>query len=391
MYLLSQLWWYLLLAFLLGALVGYLFWRMCFRPLLENGFNHKNRELNYKLSLLEKERSQSSNSGSASIADTSTFKADLATANAAREQAEARLKDVQSRASAAEMAAGEAQRKLLEMTQTIERLKANTAEQHAADLIHAREGAAQSLVSAHQDEIEMVRKNVAAEWSERSAADVRKAREEAAAEARRRHDDELKKMRDEVTAEWTAKHAADVKKAREEAAQSLAAAHAEDLKKLSEAAKSHETKVIALTQSEAKSDSALKQDLESAKAGHAGDLKKMPEQTPGGLLSKQSQSDWRQEGGIGDRPQDTLKGPRNGQADDLKLIWGVGPKLEKLLNEAGFWHFDQIAKWTDKDIAWIDTQLGEFAGRAVRDKWVDQCKKLATGWRPENEAGSRPV
>lgn len=65
------------------------------------------------------------------------------------------------------------------------------------------------------------------------------------------------------------------------------------------------------------------------------------------------------------------------------------PKLEKLLNAAGFFHFDQIAKWTEKERAWVDSQFGEFAGRAERDKWIEQCRKLAGGWRPQNEAGDK--
>jgi predicted flap endonuclease-1-like 5' DNA nuclease len=102
-------------------------------------------------------------------------------------------------------------------------------------------------------------------------------------------------------------------------------------------------------------------------------------------------SGWRPEREIGDKPKDILSGPRNGKADDLKLIWGVGPKLEAMLNKAGFFHFDQIATWTDREIAWVDTQLGDFGGRAVRDKWVEQCKKLATGWRPASDVGERPT
>src|SRR5690606_22403522 len=46
----------------------------------------------------------------------------------------------------------------------------------------------------------------------------------------------------------------------------------------------------------------------------------------------------------GRRP-DGLDAPREGAADDLKLIRGVGPKLEQLLNSLGFWHFDQVAAW----------------------------------------------
>ena len=71
-----------------------------------------------------------------------------------------------------------------------------------------------------------------------------------------------------------------------------------------------------------------------------------------------------------------------GKADDLKMIAGVGPKLEKTLNKLGFWHFSQIAKWTTKDIAIVDDELS-FKGRIERDDWVKQAKALAKGGRDE--------
>ena len=71
-----------------------------------------------------------------------------------------------------------------------------------------------------------------------------------------------------------------------------------------------------------------------------------------------------------------------GKADDLKMIAGVGPKLEKTLNKLGFWHFAQIAKWTKKDIAIVDDELS-FKGRIERDDWVKQAKALAKGGRDE--------
>ncbi|MCU0886110.1 MAG: NADH-quinone oxidoreductase subunit NuoE [Beijerinckiaceae bacterium] len=85
-----------------------------------------------------------------------------------------------------------------------------------------------------------------------------------------------------------------------------------------------------------------------------------------------------------------LAKPRSGKGDDLKLIWGVGPKLEKLLNSLGVWHFDQIAVWTPKELAWIDSRMEGFKGRAVRDGWIGQSQKLATGWRPDNAVGDKP-
>ena len=81
---------------------------------------------------------------------------------------------------------------------------------------------------------------------------------------------------------------------------------------------------------------------------------------------------------------------RGGKADDLKLIWGVGPKLEKMLHALGVFHFDQIAAWTKKELAWVDDRLEGFKGRATRDKWVAQSKKLATGWRPSKGVGDKP-
>ncbi|MFN6952063.1 MAG: endonuclease [Albidovulum sp.] len=74
-----------------------------------------------------------------------------------------------------------------------------------------------------------------------------------------------------------------------------------------------------------------------------------------------------------------LAAPRGGKADDLKQIRGIGPKLERLLNELGIWHFDQIAAWKAKDIAHVDELLVGFHGRITRDEWVKQAKRLAAG------------
>ncbi|WP_306154940.1 hypothetical protein [Roseovarius sp. MMSF_3281] len=84
----------------------------------------------------------------------------------------------------------------------------------------------------------------------------------------------------------------------------------------------------------------------------------------------------------GTRPE-ALSGPRDGQADDLKQIKGVGPKLEKLCNEKGFYHFDQIAGWGPDEVAWVDANLKGFKGRVSRDNWVEQAKILASGGETE--------
>ena len=74
---------------------------------------------------------------------------------------------------------------------------------------------------------------------------------------------------------------------------------------------------------------------------------------------------------------------RGGAADDLKMIKGVGPKLERVLHALGFFHFDQVAAWTPAEVSWVDENLEGFKGRASRDNWVEQAKLLATGAETE--------
>ena len=71
-----------------------------------------------------------------------------------------------------------------------------------------------------------------------------------------------------------------------------------------------------------------------------------------------------------------LSAPHGGKADDLKVIEGVGPALEKLLNELGIFHLDQIAGWGAPEVAWMDGNLKGFKGRVTRDKWVAQAKLI---------------
>ena len=79
---------------------------------------------------------------------------------------------------------------------------------------------------------------------------------------------------------------------------------------------------------------------------------------------------------VGVKPQG-LDAARKGIPDDLKLIKGVGPKMEKLCNSLGYYHFDQIAAWSPSEVAWVDDNLEGFKGRVTRDDWVSQAKVLA--------------
>lgn len=79
--------------------------------------------------------------------------------------------------------------------------------------------------------------------------------------------------------------------------------------------------------------------------------------------------------GAGMRPAG-LTAPRDGRADDLKIIRGIGPQLEILCHSLGYFHFDQIATWAPEQIAWVDNNLEGFRGRVSRDRWVPQAKAI---------------
>lgn len=72
-----------------------------------------------------------------------------------------------------------------------------------------------------------------------------------------------------------------------------------------------------------------------------------------------------------------LTAPR-GAPDDLAKLPGIGPQIVKKLNDAGIYHYWQIAAMTPEDAAKIDRDL-KLAGRIERDKWIDLARGLAAG------------
>jgi predicted flap endonuclease-1-like 5' DNA nuclease len=69
-----------------------------------------------------------------------------------------------------------------------------------------------------------------------------------------------------------------------------------------------------------------------------------------------------------------LDGPN--APDDLKLIVGIGPVLERMLHQLGVSTYRQIARWSERDIDEFDARLPEFPGRIRRDAWVTQAREL---------------
>ncbi|MCV0397459.1 MAG: dipeptide ABC transporter ATP-binding protein [Rhizobiaceae bacterium] len=75
---------------------------------------------------------------------------------------------------------------------------------------------------------------------------------------------------------------------------------------------------------------------------------------------------------------------RPASPDDLKLISGVGPRIERTLNDLGIYTYAQVAAWKKAEREWVDGYL-RFRGRIERDDWVRQAKALAKGGSAEYE------
>jgi len=67
----------------------------------------------------------------------------------------------------------------------------------------------------------------------------------------------------------------------------------------------------------------------------------------------------------------------NGDArDNLKLIKGVGPAIEKTLNEMGILRFSQIAEMSEYDIDRVAHRMKGFRSRIYREDWIGQARDL---------------
>ena len=69
--------------------------------------------------------------------------------------------------------------------------------------------------------------------------------------------------------------------------------------------------------------------------------------------------------------------------DDLTAIKGIGPVLQKKLNEHGIHRFSQIAALSDKDIEGLEQTIIRFSGRISRENWIGQARRFTEETRPQ--------
>ena len=62
--------------------------------------------------------------------------------------------------------------------------------------------------------------------------------------------------------------------------------------------------------------------------------------------------------------------------DDLKQIKGVGPAIEKTLNDLGIFLFNQLAEISEQEIDRVAQRLKGFRSRIYRENWIGQARDL---------------
>ncbi len=72
---------------------------------------------------------------------------------------------------------------------------------------------------------------------------------------------------------------------------------------------------------------------------------------------------------------ETLKVVPMEQRDDLELVHGIGPVIERMLYDLGVYFFKDIAGWDAAKIAEITEQLPGFQGRIEREGWIASAKE----------------
>ncbi len=64
------------------------------------------------------------------------------------------------------------------------------------------------------------------------------------------------------------------------------------------------------------------------------------------------------------------------EKDDLTVIKGIGPFIEKRLNMVGIYTLKQISEFTPETIEQVTKAIEFFPNRMLRDDWVGQAKRL---------------
>jgi len=84
-------------------------------------------------------------------------------------------------------------------------------------------------------------------------------------------------------------------------------------------------------------------------------------------------------------PPGGLLADRPALADRLQAIAGIGPVLERVLNQLGIYRFGQLARLTPDNIEWLASRIDWFPQRIQREDWVGQARRLHREVHPDEE------
>ena len=76
--------------------------------------------------------------------------------------------------------------------------------------------------------------------------------------------------------------------------------------------------------------------------------------------------------------------------DDLKVVNGIGPKMEGILNSFGIQTWEQLGAFKKADVEKVTEAINTFPGRIERDEWVAQAKDLVKRF-PLTKPYNRPT
>jgi predicted flap endonuclease-1-like 5' DNA nuclease len=81
--------------------------------------------------------------------------------------------------------------------------------------------------------------------------------------------------------------------------------------------------------------------------------------------------------------------PGSSHRDDLKVIKGIGPKMESILNEFGIVAWEQVAAFAAPEVEKVSNAIKTFPGRIERDQWVGQAAELVERFPDRNDRPTR--
>jgi len=313
----------------------------------------------------------------------------------ARRAAEAKATEAARVAAAAEAARTAAAAKAADETRAAAAAKAAEEARLAAEAKAAEEARAAAAAKAAED-VRLAAEAKAADEARAAAAakaaeDVRlaaeaKAADEARAAATAKAAEEARlaaeaKAADEARAAAAAKAAEEARlaaeaKAADKARAAAAAKAAQEARLAAEAKAAEEARVAAAAK--AAEDARLAAEAKAADEARAAAAAKAADDS--GVAATTVTAE------VGAHPGSRPAGiaaPADGEADDLKLIKGIGPKNEKACNGLGIYQFRQIADWTPDEAIWVGHHIA-FPGRIERELWIAQARLLASGGETEH-------